>query len=62
MIQTGVSMQSRCVNYREIQLLLRCAQSVEKVEKDTDRNYWIPAKDAIAYGLISRIVETHDDI
>jgi ATP-dependent Clp protease, protease subunit len=37
-------------------------QSVEKVEKDTDRNYWISAKDAIDYGLISRIVEHHDDV
>ena len=37
-------------------------QSVEKVEKDTDRNYWIQAKDAIDYGLISRIVEHHDDV
>jgi ATP-dependent Clp protease protease subunit len=37
-------------------------QPVEKVEKDTDRNYWIPAKDAVAYGLISRIIEHHDDV
>lgn len=37
-------------------------QSFEKIEKDTDRNYWIQAKDAIEYGLISQIVEHHDDI
>lgn len=37
-------------------------QSIEKVEKDTDRNYWIPAKDAIEYGLISRIVSSADEI
>jgi ATP-dependent Clp protease protease subunit len=37
-------------------------QPFEKVEKDTDRNYWIPAKDAISYGLISRIIEHHDDV
>ena len=37
-------------------------QPVEKVEKDTDRNYWIQAKDAVAYGLISRIVEKYEEI
>jgi ATP-dependent Clp protease protease subunit len=37
-------------------------QPVEKIEKDTDRNLWIQAKDAIAYGLISRVVERHDDV
>ena len=37
-------------------------QPVEKVEKDTDRNYWIPAKDAINYGLISRIIQHQGEI
>ena len=32
-------------------------QSFEKVVQDTDRNFWIGAEDAIAYGLISKIVK-----
>jgi len=33
-------------------------QSLDKVEKDTDRDYWMNAEEAAAYGLIARIV-TH---
>ena len=32
-------------------------QTFEKVEVDTDRNYWMGADEAIAYGLVSRVVE-----
>ncbi len=31
-------------------------QTVEKVERDTDRNYWMSAEEAVAYGMVSRIV------
>ena len=31
-------------------------QPLEKVERDTDRNYWMSAEEAIAYGMVSRIV------
>ena len=31
-------------------------QSFEKVVNDTDRNFWMSAEEAIAYGLVSRIV------
>ena len=31
-------------------------QTQEKVERDTDRNYWMSAEEAIAYGMVSRIV------
>jgi ATP-dependent Clp protease protease subunit len=33
-------------------------QPIEKVERDTDRNYWMSAEEAIAYGLVGRIVKT----
>ncbi len=33
-------------------------QSYEKIAKDTDRNYWLGADEAIEYGLVSRVVET----
>ena len=33
-------------------------QTYEKVAKDTDRNYWMSAEEAIAYGMVSRVVST----
>jgi ATP-dependent Clp protease protease subunit len=29
---------------------------IEKVEKDTDRDYWMNAEEALEYGLISRVI------
>ena len=37
-------------------------QEVEKVEKDTRRNYWINAEEAREYGLISRIVSSKSEL
>ncbi|HYI70503.1 MAG TPA: ATP-dependent Clp protease proteolytic subunit [Skermanella sp.] len=37
-------------------------QPLERVEKDTDRNYWMSAEEAKEYGLVSRIIETSDGI
>jgi len=37
-------------------------QPIEKVRKDTDRNYWMSAEEAINYGMVSRIVTTLQDI
>jgi len=34
----------------------------EQVEKDTDRDYWMTAAEAVKYGLISRIVTNRDEI
>ncbi|OYV41426.1 MAG: ATP-dependent Clp protease proteolytic subunit [Rhodospirillales bacterium 20-64-7] len=31
-------------------------QSYERVKKDTDRNYWMSASEAIAYGMVSKII------
>jgi ATP-dependent Clp protease protease subunit len=31
-------------------------QSLEKVERDTDRNYWMSAEEAVAYGMVTRII------
>ncbi len=33
-------------------------QTYEKVAKDTDRNYWMSAEEAIAYGMVSRVVHS----
>jgi ATP-dependent Clp protease protease subunit len=37
-------------------------QSVEKIAKDTDRDYWLSAEEAKEYGLVSRIIESQSDI
>jgi len=37
-------------------------QPLERVEKDTDRNYWMSAEEAREYGLVDRIIENSDGI
>ena len=37
-------------------------QSLEKVEKDTDRNFWMDANEANEYGIVHQIVSSRDDI
>ncbi|WP_416795486.1 ATP-dependent Clp protease proteolytic subunit [Ciceribacter azotifigens] len=37
-------------------------QPVEKIAKDTDRDYWLSAQEAKEYGLVSRIIESQSDI
>lgn len=37
-------------------------QPIEKVEKDTDRNFWMSAKQAQDYGLVGKIIESMAEI
>ena len=37
-------------------------QSLERVSKDTDRDYWMNAEEALAYGLISKIGAKRSDL
>ncbi|MGL4849767.1 MAG: ATP-dependent Clp protease proteolytic subunit [Clostridium sp.] len=37
-------------------------QSLEKVEKDTDRNYWLNSEEASSYGIVGKIISKYDDI
>ncbi len=37
-------------------------QPLEKVEKDTDRDFWMNADEAIDYGLISKVVKNRKEI
>ena len=37
-------------------------QTYEKVIADMERDFWMSAEEAIAYGVVSRIVETHRDL
>jgi ATP-dependent Clp protease protease subunit len=37
-------------------------QPLERVAKDTERNYWMSAEEAIEYGIVSRIVSSSDEL
>jgi ATP-dependent Clp protease protease subunit len=37
-------------------------QSLIKVMADMERDYWMTAAEAIDYGIVSRIVRTHNDV
>jgi len=37
-------------------------QSMERVSRDTDRDYWMNAKEASTYGLIENIVNKREDL
>ena len=37
-------------------------KSLEQVEKDTDRDYWMSAEQALKYGLISKIISNRDEL
>ena len=37
-------------------------QSPEKIARDTERNHWLSAEEALAYGLVGRIIERASDL
>jgi ATP-dependent Clp protease protease subunit len=37
-------------------------QKLDKVEKDTDRDYWMNAEEALEYGLISKIIARREEL
>lgn len=37
-------------------------KSLEQVSKDTNRDYWLSAEEAIEYGLVSKIVNSRKDL
>jgi ATP-dependent Clp protease protease subunit len=37
-------------------------QTLEKVVADIDRNFWIGSEDAVAYGLVSKVVSRADEV
>jgi ATP-dependent Clp protease protease subunit len=37
-------------------------QKIDKVEKDTDRDYWMNAEEALKYGLVSKIISSRDEL
>ncbi len=39
----------------------RCDKPLEEVVRDTDRNFWMDAEEAKAYGLIDHVMEKRED-
>ncbi|MCC5996100.1 MAG: ATP-dependent Clp protease proteolytic subunit [Oceanicaulis sp.] len=37
-------------------------QPIARIEKDTDRDFWLTAKEAVEYGLCSKIISRQDEI
>lgn len=37
-------------------------QPLERVEKDTDRDYWMTAEESVAYGLVGKIITSIDQL
>ncbi len=37
-------------------------QKLDRIMKDTDRDYWMNSDEALSYGLISKIVKTRDEL
>jgi ATP-dependent Clp protease protease subunit len=37
-------------------------QPVERIDRDTDRDYWMSPEEAIAYGLVGKVVPSIDDL
>ncbi|HCQ90982.1 MULTISPECIES: ATP-dependent Clp protease proteolytic subunit [unclassified Clostridium] len=37
-------------------------QSLEKVEKDTDRNYWLNSYEAVDYGIVNQVISKYDEL
>jgi ATP-dependent Clp protease protease subunit len=42
--------------------LAACGQPLEKIKKDTDRDHWMQAEEAKAYGLVGRIVKSQNEL
>ncbi len=37
---------------------VQTGQTMEKIERDTDRNYWMSAEEAKQYGLVGKVIST----
>ena len=40
---------------------VQTGQTMEKIERDTDRNYWMSAEEAKAYGLVGKVITSQAD-
>ena len=40
----------------------RTGQPLERVERDTDRDYWMSAEESVEYGLVGKIINNLDEL
>ena len=43
-------------------IALETGQPIDKVQKDSDRNFWMSAEEALEYGLISKVIQSVNDL
>lgn len=43
-------------------IAVETGQTVEKVGLDTKRNFWMPAEEALKYGLVNKIIQTSGEL
>jgi ATP-dependent Clp protease protease subunit len=43
-------------------IAVQTGQPIERVEKDTDRDYWMSAEEALDYGLVGKIITRIDQL
>ena len=37
-------------------------QPLEKVQNDTDRNYWLNCDEAVEYGIVNKVISSYDEL
>ena len=37
-------------------------QPLEKVQNDTDRNYWLNCNEAVDYGIVNKVISSYDEL
>lgn len=37
-------------------------QTVERIEKDTNRDFWLNTQEAVDYGLVGKVIQTVDEL
>jgi Protease subunit of ATP-dependent Clp proteases len=37
-------------------------QPLEKIDQDTDRNFWLNALEAVEYGIVGKVISKYDDL
>ena len=59
---TDVEIEARQIQVMRKRLVRTFAdatgQSPERIERDSDRNYWLNAREAVEYGLVGQVVST----
>ncbi|MEI9964448.1 MAG: ATP-dependent Clp protease proteolytic subunit [Caulobacteraceae bacterium] len=40
----------------------RTGQTLEKIQADTERDFWMSAEQAVAYGIVSKVIERASEV